>query len=485
MVVQPRAETDGFPDLGCISADIDSVMKGYALTPRTVVDLMVGKLFRNGAPASDATVLDPGCGTGVFLDGIVRWCEHHHAPLPRLIGVDSDPSRVAFCRERFAGVEKIEIRNADFLLTQSGHFDYVIGNPPYVAITGLSSDERTEYRKQYVTAQGRFDLYLLFFERALSLLNPGGRLVYITPEKFLYVTTAAPLRKLLTHENVEELHFLDEETFGDLVTYPLISTVTKGPVREETRVRLRDTTTRAVHLPDDASSWLPAVMGAARDSDSLMLEDICVRISCGVATGADSVFVVRTADLDDGLMEFAYPTVSGRQLAPDGATVESHSMLVPYDSRGCLLPEKQLGELARYLSEPGRRAKLLARTCVDRKPWYAFHETPPLEDLLRPKLLCKDIGITPYFVLDHSGHFVPRHSVYYIVPSDPSRMTELAEYLNSAPAQQWLRDNCQRAAKGYLRMQSHVLKRLPVPATFASEIQTHLFDTDLAQELTA
>jgi adenine-specific DNA-methyltransferase len=460
-------------------------MKGYALTPDTAVDLMVGKLFRAGAPASDATVLDPGCGNGVFLDGVIRWCESRNIEIPRMLGIDSDPARVAFCRERFAGIEKIEIRTADFLLTRFSHFDYIIGNPPYVAITGLSSTERGDYRQHYVTAQGRFDLYLLFFERALSLLNPDGRLVFITPEKFLYVKTAAPLRKLLNDENVDELHFVDEETFGDLVTYPLISTITKERPRGETRIHLRDNTTRIVRLPADASSWLPAVMGAERDTESLTLADICVRVSCGVATGADSVFVVRTAELSDGLRDFAYPTISGRQLAPDGTTVESHSMLVPYDMYGSLLPEGRLGDLGGYLSEPGRRAKLLARTCVDHKPWYAFHETPPLRDLLRPKLLCKDIGMTPYFVVDQSGHFVPRHSVYYIVPSAPNQITALAEYLNSAPAQRWLRDNCQRAAKGYLRMQSHVLKRLPVPEAFAPAIQTQLFDAELPQELTA
>jgi adenine-specific DNA-methyltransferase len=476
--------TDGF-HISSAQLELSSAMKGYALTPDTAVDLMVGKLFRSAAPVPSATVLDPGCGSGVFLDGIVRWCESRNIEIPRMVGVDSDPSHVAFCRERFAGIEKIEIRNADFLLTEFGHFDYIIGNPPYVAITALSSSERSDYRQQYVTAQGRFDLYLLFFERALSLLNSGGRLVFITPEKFLYVQTAAPLRKLLNEENVEELHFLDEETFGDLVTYPLISTITKGRPHGETRIHLRDDTTRVVRLPPDSSSWLPAVLGAAHDTETLTLEDICLRVSCGVATGADSVFVVRTSDLSNTLRNFAYPTISGRQLAPDGTTVESHSMLLPYDVYGSLLPEEKLGELGRYLSEPGRRAKLLARTCVDHKPWYAFHETPPLRDLLRPKLLCKDIGMTPYFVLDQSGHLVPRHSIYYIVPADPNQITALAAYLNSAAAQRWLRDNCQRAAKGYLRMQSHVLKRLPVPETFAPAIQTHLFDAGLAQELTA
>ena len=460
-------------------------MKGYALTPRVVVDLMVEKLFRNGAPSPTATILDPGCGTGVFLDGIIRWCSSHNIELPRLIGVDSDPARVEFCRERFAEHHQVEIREADFLLAATDRCDYVIGNPPYVSITGLSPVERIAYRKRYVTAQGRFDLYLLFFERALSLLKPGGRLVYITPEKFLYVNTAAALRDLLRDSHVEELHFLNEATFGDLVTYPLVSTITKERPHGETQVRLRDDTSRTVSLPSDSTSWLPVVLGAERDSASLTLEDICLRISCGVATGADSVFVVRTADLDADLNDFAYPTLAGRQLTPDGFDALTHSMLVPYDRIGSLIPEEKLGALRQYLSEPTRRAKLLARTCVDRKPWYAFHETPPLGDLLRPKILCKDIGIAPFFVADQTRRLVPRHSLYYIVPSDASRMFELCDYLNSSPVQAWLRDHCQRAAKDYLRMQSHVLKRLPVPEAFAVTIQDDLFQSGLVPELTA
>lgn len=460
-------------------------MKGYALTPQAIVDLMVEKLFRGEAPMPDATVLDPGCGTGVFLDGVVRWCASRNVPLPRLIGVDSDPARVAFSRERFAGLGRIEVREADFLLSAFEPCDYVIGNPPYVSITGLSPIERAEYRKRYITAQDRFDLYLLFFERALSLLKPGGRMTFITPEKFLYVKTAAHLRALLQGNTIEELHFLDEATFGDLVTYPLVTTIVKESPRTETCVQLRDGTSRAAQLPSGSGSWLPAVLGADGETDKLTLADICIRISCGVATGADSVFVVRNPELDEGLKEFAYPTIAGRHLQPDRPPIESHSMLVPYDQTGKLLPEHKLGELGRYLSEPSRRAKLLARTCVDHKPWYAFHETPPLEDLLRPKLLCKDIGVAPYFVLDEEGRFVPRHSIYYIVPTDPGQIVELAAYLNSPPAQQWLRDHCQRAAKDYLRMQSHVLKRLPVPETFAPSVQSDLFDASLGHKQTA
>jgi hypothetical protein len=98
-----------------------------------------------------------------------------------------------------------------------------------------------------------------------------------------------------------------------------------------------------------------------------------------------------------------------------------------------------------------------------RKPWYAFHENPPLIDLLRPKILCKDIGPRPAFVLDPIGAIVPRHSVYYIVPGDSTDIMALLDYLNSETASGWLEKHCQRAANGFVRLQSSVLKRLPVP----------------------
>src|ERR1700682_2808552 len=76
-----------------------------------------------------------------------------------------------------------------------------------------------------IAARGRFDLYLLFFERALKSLKPDGRLVFITPEKFLYVETAAPLRRLLSTFQIENIKLADEQVFQGLTTYPTITSV--------------------------------------------------------------------------------------------------------------------------------------------------------------------------------------------------------------------------------------------------------------------
>lgn len=73
----------------------------------------------------------------------------------------------------------------------------------------------------------------------------------------------------------------------------------------------------------------------------------------------------------------------------------------------------------------------------------------------------------PGFWFDRKGTLVPQHSVYYIVPNDPLKLDDLATYLNSAESRRWLVAHCQRAAQCYLRMQSTILKKLPVPAELA------------------
>lgn len=443
-------------------------MKGFVPTPDSVVDLMVEKLFQGQPPSGQSRVLDPGCGRGVFVDGILRWCASHGSPLPRIVGVESNPAHVVHLRERFAAIGQVEIQECDFLLSSCGTFDYVIGNPPYVAITSLSDVERAQYRRSYLTASGRFDLYLLFFEQALRLLKPHGRLVFITPEKYLYVETAAPLRRLLSDRSVEELHFLDEETFAGLVTYPLVTTVNGNASAVHTRVIDRDGAARRIRPLTGQASWMPSVRGAVTHSHAVTLEDVAIRISCGVATGADSVFLVRDSALTPGLRPFAYPTIAGRDIASTCLPSLDRSLLIPYEADGRLLPESALGALGDYISDPERKGKLLGRTCVASKPWYAFHENPPLPDILRPKILCKDIGAAPLFAVDYQGTIVPRHSVYYIVPAQPERIDDIAEYLNSEPAARWLQDHCQRAANGFLRLQSHVLKKLPLPASLES-----------------
>jgi adenine-specific DNA-methyltransferase len=437
-------------------------VKGFVPTPPQLVDVMVERLFAHRKPSTTDSLLDPGCGTGAFIAGVLRWCRNTSSPIPQIVGIDSDAALLNEAKRAFAGIEHVKLQLADFLSPSHRKFDFVIGNPPYVSIEGLDVEERTRYKQNFLAARGRFDLYLLFFEQALHALKPGARLVFVTPEKFLYVQTASALRKKLATFHIEEIELIDETAFEGLVTYPTITTVCSDSIRRPTRIRSRDGTSREADLNTVGLSWLPEMHGSAHSSGPY-LQDLFARISCGVATGADSVFVVPNCELTKELRTFAHPTISGRQMISGRDIHTSDSMLVPYDFEGRLLGESDLGELKTFLRAPARLTRLMNRTCTRRKPWYAFHENPPMRDLGRPKILCKDIGQSPWFVVDRSGQIIPRHSVYYLVPREPTQIDELCNYLNSPPAREWLVANCQRASNGFLRLQSHVLKCLPVP----------------------
>lgn len=104
-----------------------------------------------------------------------------------------------------------------------GGFDVIVGNPPYIRIqnmTGYSPEEAAFYQRPaspYSTAhQDNFDKYALFFERALILLRPTGRLGFISPHKFMTIQAGRALRHLLTVGQLleEVVHFGVKQVFG-------------------------------------------------------------------------------------------------------------------------------------------------------------------------------------------------------------------------------------------------------------------------------
>jgi hypothetical protein len=429
---------------------------------------MVERLFYAARPNVDDSLLDPGCGGGAFIAGVLRWCEANRVPVPQITGVELNPSLAAKARKRFAAYPTVNIVQADYLLSPAKNaYRFVIGNPPYVSLGKLGGDvQRDKYRKRFKSARGRFDLYMLFFERSIEELAPNGRLVFITPEKFLYVSAAKELRRMVATETVvSSIHLAPEDAFPGFTTYPAITTLDRRQVEQvSTACRFRCGTTRQVQLPSDGESWWPKLMGEQTTSDVPLLGDVCVRVSAGVATGADDVFVQEMADLPAQLRAFAKPAIAGRDLATGMPLPSPHrAILIPYRDTGELLPNTELGALGRHLARTSIKEALKRRTCVDRKPWYAFHDNFPT-DILRPKILFKDITKQPFFWVDRGGDVIPLHSVYYIVPERADQLDALCGWLNGPDARLWLEANCQRAANGFLRLQSSVLRRLPVPA---------------------
>jgi len=454
-------------------------MKGHHPTPQILAEKMVRRLFEGNPPTEGGRILYPGCGTAPFAAAVENICQENGWSTPLGYGVDISPELLEAARER--PLRHVRFEQRDFLaseMLEEGSFNYIVGNPPYVPIEGLSKEEKTRYRAEFGTASGRFDLYILFFERALEMLAPSGRLTFVTPEKWEYVETAAPLRTLLRDEevHVEEIRHVEEDAFEGLITFPSVTTIRRSQP-SKTQVVLRDGTTHATMLPANGQSWASSIRGAdLRDMETgVTLGDVTTRVSAGMATGADSIFVMKRDEVPSSLEpDWVRPTVSGRQLSERGSPHTESVLLCPYRDDGSLVEEQKLGTFGEWAQR--HRDRLEDRSCVKKagKEWYAWHETPPMSDLLQPKVVFKDIEKEPRFWAEREGDIIPRHSVYYLVPDQGVSFDGLLTYLNSPIAQEWMEANCQRAANGFLRLQSRVLRQLPVPKDIVESYQTAL-----------
>ena len=119
---------------------------------------------------------------------------------------------------------------------QEGSFDVIIGNPPYIRNTELSSEDKNYFTDKYFSAYKQYDIYLLFFELGIKLLKNGRYLGFITSNKFLASDYGQKLREFILN-NCKIISLIDVSNlrvFKDASTYPVIVILQKD-TNENTR----------------------------------------------------------------------------------------------------------------------------------------------------------------------------------------------------------------------------------------------------------
>ncbi len=102
-------------------------------------------------------------------------------------------------------------------------FDIVIGNPPYVQIKQIPWKDRKYFEQHYFSAQGRFNLFYFFIERAASLTKKNGVVSFIIPDRLLLNTQCKDLRGwLLNEKQIIEMTSFNESVFDSAVVDNII-----------------------------------------------------------------------------------------------------------------------------------------------------------------------------------------------------------------------------------------------------------------------
>ena len=147
----------------------------------------------------DVAIMDPCCGSGVFL-----YAAKKHGYL-KLYGIDQDKNAIKFCLNNINNVsfntyDSISSSGEDLLkaleLTKP---DVIIGNPPYVPLSGDVELNCDYLFKRRVSDSGN-NLFVAALMRAFEIVKENGIVSYIIPKNFLHVAGYSLLRRTLLEE---------------------------------------------------------------------------------------------------------------------------------------------------------------------------------------------------------------------------------------------------------------------------------------------
>ncbi len=328
---------------------------------------------------------------------------------------------------------------------KAGGFSVIVGNPPYIRIQVMKESAPLEveaYKQLYASARtGNYDIYVVFVERALSLLNRDGRLGFILPHKFFNAQYGEPLRDLIAKgrylSNV--IHFSDQQVFAGVTTYTCLMFLDKAGRDACHFVKVDDLaawrkTGAAIEgdIPADritAAEWNFTVgTGAALFKKlSQMTPKLgdAASIFVGLQTSADKIYILEeVASPQKGLVkvrdrnghewllerEVVRPFLNDVTVSTFARPIAHHWLVFPYrlnDGKATLIPANEMASLYpnawEYLKGYNRALRDRESGKADNTQWYGYIYRKNLTLFDSPKLIVQVISLYGRYAYDDTG----------------------------------------------------------------------------------
>ncbi len=399
-----------------------------------------------------------------------------------------------------------------------GGFDAVIGNPPYIRIQSIrewAPKDVGHYKKIYKSAKkGNFDIYVIFIEQALSLLNQEGRLGFILPHKFFQAEFASPIREIVTRgRHLQKIvHFGAEQVFANATTYTCLLFLNKSPqdafqYSNVSSLQAIDAVFDAMEKgephPDYESALLPAPDAGGKEWEfyaneaGLVLQklrqqpktlgDVTKKIFQGIATSADKVYVLRKIEerentvllyskalekeeeIEKGILK---PFLMGKDVHRYDPLPTDTYIIFPYfvtENDFRLLEPSEIKENYprgwEYLLENKDTLAKRERGRYQGKYFYAFSRPQNMTEYAKPKILTPEISFGTNMTLDREGAFYHTTKVYSFVFKENQK--EAPEYwlglLNSKVLWFFIKNTGYTLRGGYFTFKTNYLSPFPIP----------------------
>lgn len=220
----------------------DKKVNGAFFTPKYIVDFII----KTVSPKIGDRNLDPSCGCGAFLIGLVDYYKTTYNKTIKSIVKDNvfgadildynvHRAKLLLCTYALQYGEYLDTSDINISVKDSlnykwkDSFDNIVGNPPYVKFQDMSDDTRGALQANWETInKGTYNLYFAFFELGYNLIKEGGNLCYITPNNYFTSLAGEPLRNFLQRKKCVSsiIDFKSKKVF-DAQTYTAITVIQK------------------------------------------------------------------------------------------------------------------------------------------------------------------------------------------------------------------------------------------------------------------
>ena len=502
--------------------------KDVRLTPPNLARILVEEALQAfGALSENLVVLDPACGSGVFLQQCLReLVEQQFTGKLSLHGYDISP--ISSCISKFCLGEPIReapgpqldvhvnVRTENALtLDPWVAADLILMNPPFVSRDSLTKEQLDEVKAVLgdELAAGRVDMAMAFIWKAILCLGDGGVLATVLPAGLLESRSGEAWRNAIARTC--DVHLLGrfegykyfstsmvETAFAVFRKRPDRGAEIEPPVsvlvaqegREDAAIRFLRLTQKQIRKDvegvdlyrAEASHVLGERWTPLRQTQYLLREWAqhcplpCVEqlfdVHQGVRTRYKPAFVLK-ADAYERLPDdekLMFRPAAGQRTVLDGRLFPHEYVFYPYDDAGLLIQtEAELKErvpmyvqtvLGRYRSKLGE------------DQWWALFRPRKWQWRREPKLLSKTYGAAGDFAFDKSGEYVVVQGcawlwkeAYARKEADPPPFVQTPlplaylAVLNSNVFAVLLSVFCRRVQGGQFELANKFVKSIPLP----------------------
>ncbi|MEK6408250.1 MAG: TaqI-like C-terminal specificity domain-containing protein [Acidobacteriota bacterium] len=364
-----------------------------------------------------------------------------------------------------------------------GGFAVVIGNPPYLGFHGFK-EYKEQLKKSFISAKGKFDYYLPFIERGVSLLSSGGVLSFICPTNFTKRGHGAALRTYLRNEvQIREIcDFQEVQVFAQALNYTGIFILEKarpsvdhGILYKQRSITDVGVKVRQSDLSDEA--WVfrgraeNELVEKVQQQATSRLGEICSGIAEGIVTGLNDVFLMTTAEAKRlGLERDILRTcLRGRQIRRYSLEEFNEVVIYPYRSsngKTAAIPQQELKRFANvwsYLNS--RRKDLMGRPYFDAssKTWYELWCQRDIQQFATSKIVVPELSASNRFALADSCQFYGDTVCgITLLPTTEEHLSYVLGVLNSKLIEFYYKQTTVPKANKFFIYKTMFLKNIPI-----------------------